>query len=324
LVGFAQLDYNFYPKKNFRIITIGNKLKSFDQNFFEPKNIGINVSKQFYRFIKNETYLSFEFKKGKTTDETKHFVTLSSNSIWTEFNTSKYTNQGVFKVSHQTKYLLVNALNYQLKNSQVLYPYQVEINLQQIKSVLKLFMEYKQKLFVNKKNYVQFRIFAGSFLSGSENQKRLYSFKSGGFQGSGDYLYEYNYLGRNFSNGFASQQFIERDAALKVWTNLGNSTSWMSSINVKSPAWGAIPLRLFADVTYSDKFILSKQKVLWDAGVNFFLAQDVLEIYFPLAYSSSIAEGLKATNIYGIEKIRFTFNIHKLVPKNFIQNYFIH
>ena len=61
-------------------------------------------------------------------------------------------------------------------------------------------------------------------------------------------------------------------------------------------------------------------KPLYCAGVNLSLWKGIIDIYAPLMYSQEIKTALETNNINGADRIRFTLNIHKLVPKDFLKN----
>jgi hypothetical protein len=130
-------------------------------------------------------------------------------------------------------------------------------------------------------------------------------------------------LGRNESNGFSAQQMIEKDGNLKVPGIGARSYGWMASVNLKSPKIFILPIRVFFDAMACDKKFLQKENVLWDAGLNVSVFTGIVEVYIPLAYSTDIQKTLELNQINFVDRIRFTLNIHKLVPKDLIRNYIL-
>ena len=97
----------------------------------------------------------------------------------------------------------------------------------------------------------------------------------------------------------------------------------MLSFNIKSPKLFVLPLRFFADVLICDARSFKNEKWLWDLGVNLTLKRDYIEIYIPFAYSAYIKNVLDLNKIDFYNRVRFTFNIHKLVPRKVIRNKFL-
>ncbi|MBK7818235.1 MAG: hypothetical protein IPJ60_12370 [Sphingobacteriaceae bacterium] len=144
-----------------------------------------------------------------------------------------------------------------------------------------------------------------------------------GMNGVQDYLYDANFFGRTEYSGPASYQFIDNDGAFKVWTPLGQSSTYLITANVKSPKLPKTPFQLFADIGTAQKTSLNKQQVLWDLGISANLWDDVIEISFPLLYSSDIKETLTLNNVGFFNTIRFTFNMHNVKPRDYIKNNFL-
>ena len=176
-----------------------------------------------------------------------------------------------------------------------------------------------------KSKSLDFRIFAGTFLFKDNNLTEDYRFRMSGFNGYQDYLYDYNFVGRNETNGLGFAQFTENDGAFKVWTPLGQTAKWILTLNIKSPTVGKLPLKLFADIGASEfNESLNKEKILYTAGVELCIYKNICEVYFPLIYSNDIKTALKANNKDGFfDTIRFTLNLHNIKPKNFISNNFL-
>ena len=70
-------------------------------------------------------------------------------------------------------------------------------------------------------------------MADNERDKGYYSFRASGYNGYQDYLFEDNFIARNETHGLGFSQFAEKDGALKIWTPLGQTTQWLTSINIK-------------------------------------------------------------------------------------------
>ena len=145
-----------------------------------------------------------------------------------------------------------------------------------------------------------------------------------GYNGYQDYLYDYNYAGRNDQNGVGFAQFTQNDGAFKVWTPLGQSSKWIASLNIKSPTIAKLPIKLFLDIGTSEfNESLYHNKFLFASGIEICLVKNILECYIPVFYSDDIKTALKANNKDGFfDTMRFTLNLHNIKPKNIIVNNF--
>ncbi|MBA3664554.1 MAG: M1 family metallopeptidase [Bacteroidetes bacterium] len=324
--GFAEFNYNIYPGKVFRKISIGTKVKSFAYDYFETKYLNQNFDKNFkdlyFNYIKIAPHIDFEIKKKSATSPITQWISYSSTYILIDSlnhdGDSLRREKGPGKI--QTSYF-VNELSYMLTNTRTIDPFVFRVNLQHNAKMAKAFAILDYKITFSKKHFMDVRLFAGSFIYGSEADKGFYSFKLDGYNGRYDYLFNYNYIARNEWQGLGANQFTEVDGALKVpLAGLGNSTQWAASVNLKSPRIFILPVRLFFDAGVSDGRYLIKDKVVWCGGINVTLWKDIIEIYFPLAYNKDTRDVLELNNIDFWQRIRFTLNIHKLAPKEILKN----
>jgi hypothetical protein len=191
------------------------------------------------------------------------------------------------------------------------------LKLQQNNDFSKLNLTANYSVSFKDKHSLDFRLFAGTFLSGKN--KGPYRYRASGYSGYQDYNFDYNFIGRNEFDGLGFAQFAEEDGAMKVWTPLGQSDTWLVSLNIKSPKFFKLPVKLFADVVTCDGAALLNEKVLYCAGFEICLWKDIFEIYVPLMYNKDIANTLKLNNkTTFFETIRFTLNINKISPREMI------
>ncbi len=325
LTGFAEINYNILPKNVFRQISIGSKVKSFNYDRYSPIVAGIHEQDQLFRYFKVDNFVHFDFKR-KATSKIVQSLRLINTNVMFESADNKFTLGAVgvetYTLAKKTDFRMVNNLQYEIKNKRLFDPFDLRVELQQANSVNKISMHFNYRYNVTQNKQIEFKAFFGSFLSGSLMSRSTYAFRPSGYNGYDDYLFNYNYLGRNETNGLAFSQFTEKDGNLKVWTPIGRSTTWMASLQVKTPKLGKLPLKIYGDMLGCDGQFLLKDKLLWDAGLNIVLIDQVMDIYIPLFYSNDIQNTLLINNIGFFNRIRFTFNIHKLDPKNFIASNF--
>jgi hypothetical protein len=322
--GFAEMNLNFYPKRAFTKISAGIFAKSFAEENFkvftaEGENKDFPLS-----YIKLKPNLFFEFKNRDKTTHVRHTLSAGYNMIFKEQLSYTYSNIAATTLKFKTRLATtITSITYNFSNARAINPMNMNANVQTDGSMAKLGLTYTQNLTVSANRSFEFRVFAGTFLMGNAEQKAPYRFRLAGMTGVQDYLYDANFFGRTEYNGPASKQFIDADGAFKVWTPLGQSSSYLITANIKSPKIWRTPLRLFADVGTAEKISLNGQQILWDAGVSASIMDDVMEIFFPLAYSSDIKDNLTLNGIGFFNTIRFTFNLHHLRPKEYIKNSFL-
>lgn len=328
LIGFTQLDYNYFPKKTFTQVTLGNKLKSFNQDVYKPQSVGINKPNQLFKFLKVENYLIFQLKKHPSNSIIEQTIKLSNTNLFVQKDANQFVTDSSsiksFTLSKLTEFSYVNQLIYTLAKHKGVETYSFVGNVQQAAQMAKISVELNYHFSISTKKQFELRCFFGSFLYGTKNARGYYAFRGSGYNGYDDYLFDYNYLGRNDRTNIGFNQFTERDGAMKVWTPLSRSSTWLAAINLKTPQVGLLPLKFYGDIISCDGQFLLKQKILYDAGVNFSLNNGLIDVYIPCLYSSDIKKTLELNKIRFVKQIRFTFNIHKLVPKNFIQSFFIY
>lgn len=324
-VGSADVQFNLLPDQTFQKIVLGAKFKSYAYDFSDPKNFfpNSNVTDPgtfAFNYFKAEPFLKMELKKkNPRSPVTQNFVLRSVltyvqtdqtyNTVFTEIQQSPYK---VAKMNY------VNELAYVFENNRTINPFGFNVKVQQNDDFSKLSLTANYSVTFKDKHSLDFRLFAGTFLSGKN--KGPYRYRASGYNGYQDYNYDYNFVGRNEFNGLGSLQFAEEDGAMKVWTPLGQSDKWMVALNIKSPKFFKLPVKLFADIVTCDGTALLKEKVLYCAGFEICVWKDIFEIYVPLIYNKDIANTLKLNNKTAFfETLRFTFNINKISPRDMIK-----
>jgi len=323
-VGFAEFNVNFYPGKFFRQIIFGAKAKTFAYDHYDTQfmndNLGTDFKDLYLNYYKIAPYIRFEIKKKDPLSLITQHVTYSNTSLFTDsLDTRVYETFAMRGPVKKSVYSFVNQLNYDLDNKRAVDPFSFHVNLQHTASMAKISATLNYRVMLNKKRSMEIRLFAGTFLAGSETERGYYAFRASGYNGWHDYLFEGNYIARNETEGFGFSQFMEKDGALKVWTPLGQNSEWLASVNIKSPRVLGF-LRVFADGVICDGRSLNKDPFLWDAGVNIVVWNEIIEVYVPLVYNTDIKTTLALNKVEFPNTIRFTFNIHKLALKSTLQN----
>lgn len=326
--GFINFDRNFIPYKSNSIqqITWSGNVKSFSDNIFNPENINntylTNYSKVNLNYYKLSTGLDVELKKQNPLSKITQHIGYKTNYIITQ-GASYTIDTGANKIEKNQITNWVNQLHYTIHNKRTINPFSAHFNLQHNDVFAKISSTFNYSVSFKNKNSMDFRIFAGAFISKNLFSNGAYRFRMSGFNGYHDYLYDYNYIGRNESSGIGFAQFVENDGAFKVWTPLGQSSKWLVAVNIKSPKVGKLPFKLFFDIGTSEfNESLYNDKFLYDFGLNISLWKNICDIYIPFTYSNDIKKALELNNKSFFDTIRFTLNLHNINPKNIIANNF--
>ncbi len=328
-VGYADIVKHFTQNNSlFQEIDLSGNIKSFSHNSVDTKYFNefsnTDIKSFNLNYYKLSATLDFEIKKHNPRSKLTQHISYSTNHLFVdEEYIPSYTDIAI--LGKKNVYTIINRFHYSLKNNQVINPYNLFLNFDHNDKFGKASVVLNYSISFKKKKSLDFRIFAGAFIYGSAADKSPYRFRMSGYNGYQDYLFDYNFVGRNEMNGVGFAQFTENDGAFKVWTPLGQSSKWLVSLNIKSPTVGKLPLKLFADIGTSEfNESLYKDKFLYTAGVELCIYKNICEVYFPLIYSNDIKTALKANNKDGFfDTIRFTLNLHNIKPKNFISNNFL-
>ncbi|HZF65802.1 MAG TPA: hypothetical protein VEZ55_15010, partial [Chitinophagaceae bacterium] len=221
-------------------------------------------------------------------------------------------------ISIRSSERFVNQLQFTYENHRVLYPFDVRITIEQMKDLIRPVATANYFFNYRKEGGLNVRVFAGKifYTNGRSQSKSFrndrYHLNMTGPDGYEDYTYSNYFIGRNKFEGLPSQQIMMRDGGFKFRTNLlgnevGKTDRWLTALNFNSTVPAhlnplsvlpvKIPLRLFADIgTYADAWDRESEKdrFLFDAGLQFSLLHDVVNIYVPLIYSKVYREYFKS------------------------------
>ncbi len=312
--GIANARLNLHPKRIFSTINIGFK----SQRFAYRNDDGINGTVSSYN--KFAPYINLDFKK-------KHATSLLQQRLTYRYVEIMNGNARVQNVNYA-----VNDMSYQLSNNHALYPTLIKVNGQTNADMQKVSVTITQKIFVSKTHFFEIRAFVGKMFYQSQGQNSVdYRFRTSGWNGGNDYLYDNLYLGRSEPTGsFGAAQFTETEGAFKISTGaLGQSSNWVATLNIKSPKIFKLPLLLYADIGTCASDGLppatpnqqANQNILFDAGIDIVIVRDIFEIFVPLAISQNIQNNntLNGINNNLFHQIRFVLNLNKVNPFTLIK-----
>lgn len=329
--GFADITRYFTPDNNvLQQITFIGKAKSFAYNYVDTKffNDANSTSIKSFNlnYYKVSATLDFEIKKRNPRSKLTQHIGYTNNNLFIDKQVYSINriDSSLSTIGFKNKATIINNFYYTLQNTRVINPFAAALNFQHNDQFGKISGELNYSISFKNKNSFDFRLFAGAFVYKANTLADDYRFRMSGFNGYQDYLFDYNYVGRNETNGVGFAQMVEKDGAFKVWTPLGQTSKWLIALNIKSPKVGKLPLRLYADIGASEfNESLYKDRILYNAGVNVTIWKNIIDIYIPVVYSSDIKTALEANNKSFFDTIRFTLNLHNLNPRNFITNSFL-
>ncbi len=337
--GMGDVSYSWYPDNRFQKIEISLG----GARFSSMSGIDSNSNNIFGGFYKIVPSLRFTFRN-KTAR--------SSEDKWIEFKTfligekafdyvRKSTDSMYYptKQNYTTRYL--NQLTFNLSDYRVLYPYTVQLQLQQASEFYRLNFTTNYFFNYSKGGGMDVRFFAAKFgylgqrTTTKEFETSAYQPKLTATRGDEDYTYSNYFIGRNESTGFASQQIMMKDGGLKLRTDLfqdlqGRSDNWIAAVNFNTtlppqlfPA--KLPLKIFVDIgTYAGAWSSapSTSRFLYVGGLQLSLFKNILNIYAPLIYSSDFSNNLRSVpeeNTFW-KKVSFSIDVQNINFKKMFRN----
>lgn len=341
LVGLARASYSWLPGNSIRKITIAGAASSFNGDDFTDST-GKRNPMRFSKIVpgiridfanKNPRSTIVKYLQWKTffiNEQTLSFLrdTINDVDVITYPTASRYFNQ----------------LRLVVENNRALYPYNAELQADQGKDFVRL--AFTGNYFFNyaKGGGMNVRLFAGKFFYLGDRTYRKqfetdpYHLNMTGPKGYEDYGYSNYFIGRNEFDGFSSRQIMQRDGFFKVRTDLlgnkiGKSDNWLAAVNFLTDVPQAInplqvlpikiPFKIFVDVgSYAEAWQKDAAvgKFVYDAGVQFSLFKNILNIYVPLIYSKVYSDYFKST-VPGnriLNNIAFSIDIQNIKLKKLI------
>jgi hypothetical protein len=152
-----------------------------------------------------------------------------------------------------------------------------------------------------------------------------------------DYAYEGLFLGRDQTTGLLSQQFMRTQGGLAAPTAQSANRS-LFSLNTEIDLPIKLPIAVYGGIAvlkndaYVQSHLPSKNTVgsvphtnfnrryLFNAGVSVSVIPNVLKVYLPIVYSSSIHDEVKARGLNFGQTIMFEFNIAQMNPFALVQS----
>lgn len=320
--GYGHFAFNMFPKNGLQHVSIGMTATRYA--YFNVIDDGRGDLMGF-NFNKIAPELFIKLKKSELRSPYNFTIRYRNISILKETPEANFSVRPTI-YSSDTTFTNFNDLTFVFSKDDAITPYNLNFNFQQGEKMMKaaLTANYSYN-FKNKNKGVDVRLFAGTFIGTEAIDAGPYRFRMSGQLGSQDYLFDNVFLGRSEAIGtgeIISNQFTDTDGAMKVYSPLGQSSTWIAALNLKTSLGNMkLPLNLYADIATADKKSLSKEDVLYNAGVCLSFRKNFFEIYFPIVMSKDIQDYQKANNISYLESIRFTLNLNLINPFGLIRNF---
>lgn len=339
--GIGRVGYNWYQPtstiKKIELALSGAKFSTMD-------GVDSNGNKIFSGFYKIVPALRIDFAN-------KYM--LSTMNKWVEWktyligeNNFNYTQNSVDSnyypstAAYSTRY--INQLTFGIANSRVLYPYNAQLQIQQASTFWKAtvtgnyFLNYAKGGGANVRVFVARFGYIGKASSLKQYENYRYTPKLTAVNGNDDYTYSNYFIGRNESEGLASQQIMSRDGDLKIlhtapYSLPNRSDKWVAAINLNTsipyfPKW--VPLKLFLDLGTTaeawnkNETSVNTSRILYVGGLQLSLFRNILNIYAPLVYSKDFKDALEtdpSTNKFG-KRISFSIDIQNISARKILGN----
>lgn len=329
--GIGKISYSWYPDNKFRKIEAGLNGSKFS-TLSDIDSNGNHIFGGFYKIVPS---VRFTLKNESARSSIEKWIDFRTYIIAEKsFNyllNSKDSNYYPSPQKYATRYL--NQLTLNMEDDRVLYPYNVQLQVQQASEWYRLNFTTNYFFNYSKGGGVNVRFFAAKFgyfggnTPSKEFETSIYQPKLTASRGEEDYTYSNYFIGRNEFEGFASQQIMMKDGGLKLRTDMfqdlqGRSDNWVASCNFNTSLPQQIipkiiPLKIFLDIgTYAGGWGNNPPtgKFLYVAGLQLSLIKNIVNIYAPLIYSSDFSDQLKTVSSENtfLKKISFSIDIQNI------------
>ncbi|WP_461397026.1 M1 family metallopeptidase [Flavitalea sp.] len=329
--GIADFNYTWYKPGKINKITTGLGFSRFSTLSGRDSN-NMRISSGFLKFTPS---LKVSFRRPSplsTMDKWLEWKTYIIGETGFSYN-MKVSDGNYYPEKSAIQYRYINQLTFGLSDQRVLYPYDASLQVQQAEDFYRVNLNAEYFYNYASGGGMNLRLFAAKFgYIGSQSVSKTfetarYQPKLTAVTGYEDYTYGDYFIGRQESEGIASQQIMMRDGGLKLRTDIfqdlqGRSDNWVTSINFstsipKQILPPVVPLKIFFDIgTYAGAWQedASGSRFMYVAGLQLSLFKEILNIYAPIVYSKTFSDNLKTVpeeNKF-LRKISFSIDLHNL------------
>jgi hypothetical protein len=329
--GIGKISYTWYPDKKIYSVQAGINGAKFS-SLSGVDSLGQKVFGGFYKAV---PFVKLVFNNKNARSKQTWWLDVRSYQIGEKgFKFVMKKTDSVFypqENSYSTRYL--NQVTLGVDNFRTLYPYEGQLQLQQAKDFYRLNFTGNYFFNYSKGGGFNMRLFAAKFgyvgdrSSAKELNTLPFQPKLTAVRGDEDYTYSNYFVGRNESEGFASQQIMMRDGGLKLRTDLfqglqGRSDNWVASMNLNTTLPDKLfpiklPIKLFLDVgTYAEAWErnAATSRFLYVGGLQLSLLNNLINVYAPVIFSKEFKDNLKTLpeEFKFTKRISFSIDLHTL------------
>lgn len=306
--GFVNLKYNFIPAKNFKMISLGVKGRTF-------KNALNSFSSEY--MIANP-YVNFQIGKPKVKKHFKQNLLLQGVHLFEKTSTvsgiqENETFGGFAKYNFDYKH------KRQKFSSQAEMDYVNQINTGISLANLTLQAKYTFTYWEKKKETVELRAFLGANLFTNGGFYSIYGFAPSGQTGNQDYFYENYLIGRNETDGMWAQQRLNNQGGMNTTSPFGVSNTMLFTTNLYVTLPYVPLIGFYSDLGMTE--IGGNMELMYDMGLGIRLLDGNLGVYFPLYESQNLVSAYDSNIKYG-QKIKFVLNLNALNIDKIMQSAF--
>ena len=216
-------------------------------------------------------------------------------------------------------------INFSHSNNNSHYPYSLLVGSQINENFVKSNVDATYRVNFPGRKSMDFRLYAGAFLSKAANLSSVYSINLSGTSGIDDYTYDGTFFGRNEDpegGTFLSNQFIPNEGAFSTYSLHGRSNEWLVSLNISSSLpYG--PIKVYANAAaFGETQAVTGHPDLdnyaWEAGIKLSLGNSV-QIFMPLLMSKDLKSISEDIHSKYIQNIRFSMDLNSLNPVNILE-----
>lgn len=308
LSGQGQLDFNLYPDGTFQRVRLHFSGKQY--GYQEDNNLS-------YNRLRGEVQLRFKKqeprKRGKTELSYAFTRARKIEDLVADGGEKGYRMFHELSFVYDKKTLSIN-------------PHRLEAQLEYGGDFLKGSIEANYKLSYYRNEGLNIRFFGGAFLYREDGLPWFYAYHLSGSSGMDDYTYNRTFLGRfeqpgnEVGNQFLAQQFYPDEGAFALYSNLGRTREWLTSLNIRSslPLLRNIPVQAYAHVGVFGNnqplnVDIANSDWAFETGIRFSFIE-LLDIYFPVAASNNLEKASDLINTRYGEKIRFHLKFDLVNP----------
>jgi hypothetical protein len=358
LIGLGRLGYTWHPQKHFQKVEIYASAARFSyRDAADLKDSsGANISPIAFSKLVPGVYIEWKNKSP-----------LSTVRKWIDFRTfiineksyafKSYLNPidsavPIYATKGLSQKTVIPQLTMGWANERNLYPWSVELGVQQVKQIVRSTITAKYFLNYNEKGQgMSVRLFFGKIFYTQEKTLSLrsknsrYHFIMYGPNIDQDYTYANAFAERNQSTGVLGRQILLRDAAFKYRTDYGGGSpglsfeekdyyfdNWISSLNLTLDIPNKInplavlpikvPLKIFADFATSNgpwKQNSAQPKFLYSIGFQLPILK-FINLYYPIIQSSQFKQPIDYNGggdqaKWWQKRLTFTVDINELKGK---------